>query len=85
MVCVCVVCVGVYLSMCFDCSRVLHAFELPEVARGYLTLRGARLGPERKAIVLAAASLSFSEQSIAQALRATCPHNLASTKKVCRW
>ena len=32
-----------------------EGIELPDVARGYLMLRGARLGLERKAIVLAAA------------------------------
>ena len=35
--------------------------ELPDVARGYLMLRGARFGPERKAIVLAAAGQSDTE------------------------
>ena len=55
--------------------------ELPELARGHLTLRGARLGPEIKAIVLAAAGKSYVEHSIAQALRATFPHNLATTKE----
>ena len=43
--------------------------ELPDVARGYLMLRGARLGPERKAIVLAAAGQSYTERNVAQALR----------------
>ena len=36
--------------------------ELPDVARGYLMLCGARLGPERKAIVLAAAGQSYTER-----------------------
>ena len=44
-------------------------------------LRGTRLGPERKAIVLASADRSYKEHSIAQALRATSPHNLATTKE----
>ena len=44
-------------------------------------LRGTRLGPERKAMVLAAADRSYKEHSIAQALRATSPHNLATTKE----
>ena len=38
-----------------------EGIELPDVARGYLMLRGARLGPERKAIVLAAAGQSYTE------------------------
>ena len=54
--------------------------ELPDVARGYLMLRGARLGPERKAIVLAAAGQSYTERNVAQALRSTFPVNLGVTK-----
>ena len=46
-----------------------EGIELPDVARGYLMLRGARLGPERKAIVLAAAGQSYTERNVAQALR----------------
>ena len=46
-----------------------EGIELPDVARGYLMLRGARLGPERKAIVLAAAGQSHTERNVAQALR----------------
>ena len=57
-----------------------EGIALPEVARGYLMLRGARLEPERKDIVLAAAAQSYNEQGIAQALRATFPHDLATTK-----
>ena len=44
-------------------------------------LRGARLGPERKAIVLAAAGQSYMERNVAQALRSTCPVNLGVTKE----
>ena len=58
-----------------------EGIELPDVARGYLMLRGARLGPERKAIVLAAAGQSYKERNVAQALRSTFPINLGVTKK----
>ena len=44
-------------------------------------LRGARLGPERKAIVLAAAGQSYTERNVAQALRSTFPVNLGVTKE----
>ena len=54
-----------------------EGIELPDVARGYLMLRGARLGPERKAIVLAA----LQERNVAQALRSTFPINLGVTKE----
>ena len=53
---------------------------MPDVARGYLMLRGARLGPERKALVLAAARQSHMERNVAQALRSTFPTNLGVTK-----
>ena len=53
----------------------------PEVARRYLMLRGARLEPERKAIVVAAAGQSHAQQNNAFALRATSPHNVATTKE----
>ena len=58
-----------------------EGIELPDVARGYLMLRGARLGPERKAIVLAAARQSYTERNVAQALRSTFPVNLGVTKE----
>ena len=58
-----------------------EGIELPDVARGYLILRGARLGPERKAIVLAAAGQSYTERNVAQALRSTFPVNLGVTKE----
>ena len=57
------------------------AIELPDVARGYLMLRGARLGPERKTIVLAAAGQSYTERNVAQALRSTFPINLGVTEE----
>ena len=44
-------------------------------------LRGARLGPERKAIVLAAAGQSYTERNVAQAVRSTFPVNLGVTKE----
>ena len=43
-------------------------------------LRGGCLGPERKAIVSAAAGQSFTEQNVAQALRSTFPINWGVTK-----
>ena len=46
--------------------------ELPDVAR---------LGPERKAIVLAAAGQSYTERNVAQAPRSTFPINLGVTKE----
>ena len=58
-----------------------EGIELPDVARGYLMLRGARLGPERKAIVLAAAGQSYTNRNVAQALRSTFPVNLGVTKE----
>ena len=44
-------------------------------------LRGARFGPERKAIVLAAAGQSYTERNVAQALRSTFPIILGVTKE----
>ena len=58
-----------------------EGIELPDVARGYLMLRGARLGPERKAVVLAAAGQSYTERNVARALRSTFPINLGVTKE----
>ena len=46
-----------------------------------MMLRGARLAPERKAIVLAAAGQSYTERNVAQALRSTFPNNLGVTKE----
>ena len=54
-----------------------EGIELPDVARGYLTLRSA--GPERKAIVLAGARQSSVERNIAVALRSIFTHSLSST------
>ena len=58
-----------------------EGIELPDVARGYLMLRGARLGPERKALVLAAAGQSYTKRNVAQALRSTFQINLGVTKE----
>ena len=55
---------------------------MPEVARVHLMLRGTRLGPERKAIVLAAAGRSYNEHSVDQALPATSPHSLVTPKDI---
>eukprot|EP00969_Alexandrium_andersonii_P143278 6333621-Alexandrium_andersonii.AAC.1 len=56
----------------FDrCER--EGVVFPAVARGYMTLRGARLPDDRRAIVLANARRSFEEHEIALALRASFP------------
>ncbi|CAK9106407.1 unnamed protein product, partial [Durusdinium trenchii] len=55
--------------------------SMPDVAKGYLMLRFARLSPERKAVVLAAARQSYKEQDIAAALRTTYPDNLYQAAK----
>ena len=44
-------------------------------------LRGARLCPERKAAVLAAAGQSYTKRNVAQALRSTFLINLGVTKE----
>ena len=70
-----------YTSRCRELfeKAAREEIELPDVARGYLMLRGARLGPERIAIVLAAAGQSYTERNVAQALRSTFPINLGVT------
>lgn len=50
--------------------------KFPDVARGYLLMRFAKIGPEKKAIVLAAARQSYAENDIAAALRTTYPEGL---------
>ena len=60
-----------------------EGIELPDVARGYLMLRGARLGPERKAIVLAAARQSYTERNVAQALRSHLSDQFGCDQGVC--
>ena len=56
--------------------------ELQSVARGDLSSRGARLGLERKAIVLAVAAQSQVVTFFAQTLRATFPRHVAATQSV---
>ena len=59
-----------YTSRCRELfeKAAREGIELPDVARAYLMLRGARLRPERKAVVLAAAGQSYTERNVAQAL-----------------
>eukprot|EP00438_Fugacium_kawagutii_P020699 Skav229155 [mRNA] locus=scaffold2275:264912:272030:- [translate_table: standard] len=54
--------------------------KFPPIARGYLLLRFARLPPERKAIVMAAARQSYLEADIASAMRTTYPEGLFTGK-----
>lgn len=56
--------------------------KFPETARGYLVLRFAKLSPEKKAIVLAAARGSYNENDIAAALRTTFPDHLYASRQV---
>ena len=60
-----------------------EGIELPDVARGYLLWRGAHLGPERKAIVLAGAGQSYTERNVAQALRSTFSDQVGCDQGVC--
>lgn len=53
----------------------------PSVARGYLLLRFAKIAPERKAVVLAAARQSYEEKDIAASLRTTYPEGLGATRR----
>ena len=74
---------AVYTGRCRELFQraAREGIELPDVAQGYLMLRGARMGAERKAIVLAAAGQSYTERNVAEALRSTCPINLGVTKE----
>ena len=54
----------------------------PDVAKGYLLMRFAKLGPEKRAVVLAASRQSYNEADIASALRTTYPEGLYSGKGV---
>ena len=54
--------------------------RFPSVAKGYMVLRFAKLTPERKAVVLAAARRSYEEQDIMAALRTTCPEGLHQSR-----
>ena len=74
-----------HTSWVVNCSRrQSEGSDLPDLARGYLMLRRARLGPKREAILLAAASQSYAEQSIAQALRVIISHSLDTTRVMAR-
>jgi len=55
--------------------------KFPDVARGYLLMRFARLSAEKRAVVLAASRQSYAEQDIAAALRTTYPDNLYSGRQ----
>ena len=76
-------CTAAYTGRCRELfeKAAREGIELPDVARGYLMLRGARLGPELKAIVLAVAGQSYTERNVAQALRSTFLVNLGVTKE----
>eukprot|EP00435_Cladocopium_sp_Y103_P015753 s1700_g3.t2 len=54
--------------------------KFPDVARGYLLMRFAKLGADKKAVVLAAARQSYNEADVAAALRTTYPEGLYSGK-----
>eukprot|EP00435_Cladocopium_sp_Y103_P051560 s1160_g16.t1 len=54
--------------------------KFPDVAKGYLLMRFARLGPEKRAIVLAASRQSYAEADVAAALRTTYPEGLYAGK-----
>lgn len=54
--------------------------KFPDVARGYLLMRFARLSSEKKAIVLAASRQSYAEADVAAALRTTFPEGLYTGK-----
>lgn len=53
-----------------------EGIRFPSVARGYMVLRFAKLTPERRAVVLAAARRSYEETDIVAALRTTYPEGL---------
>eukprot|EP00435_Cladocopium_sp_Y103_P001390 s2644_g1.t1 len=58
----------------------VEGVKFPDVARGYLLMRFARLSPEKRAIVLAASRQSYSEADVAAALRTTFPDGLYTGK-----
>lgn len=58
----------------------VEGVKFPDVARGYLLMRFARLSPEKRAIVLAASRQSYSEADVAAALRTTFPEGLYTGK-----
>ena len=62
-------------------SAEAEGVKFPDTARGYLVLRFARLSPEKKAIVLAAARGSYNENDISAALRTTFPDHLYAARQ----
>ena len=56
--------------------------KFPDVARGCLLMRFAKLSHERKAVVLAASRQSYAESDVATAMRTTYPEGLYSGKSV---
>eukprot|EP00913_Durusdinium_trenchii_P028931 g27126.t1 len=62
-------------------SAEAEGVVLPDVARGYLLLRFAKLSAERKAVVMAAARQSYAEKDVAAALRTTFPEGLYSAAR----
>ena len=50
--------------------------DLPEVARGFLLLKGSKLGGDRRAVVLAASQRSWKFDNLALALTTTYPRVL---------
>eukprot|EP00435_Cladocopium_sp_Y103_P008989 s4010_g2.t1 len=58
----------------------VEGVKFPDVARGYLLMRFARLSAEKRAIVLAASRQSYSEADVASALRTTFPEGLYTGK-----
>lgn len=57
-----------------------EGISLPNIAKGYLLLRGARLSADRKAVVLAASRRSYEFDVIAQALRSTYPEGMPTER-----
>eukprot|EP00438_Fugacium_kawagutii_P025213 Skav222622 [mRNA] locus=scaffold4205:86469:93548:+ [translate_table: standard] len=55
-----------------------EGIKFPPIAKGYLMLRFARLSPERRAVVMAAARQSYLENDISAALRTTYPEGLGT-------
>merc|ERR1712086_638563 len=50
--------------------------DLPDVARGFLLLKGSKLGGDRRAVVLAASQRSWKFDDLAMALTTTYPRVL---------
>ena len=58
-----------------------EGISFPSVARGYVLLRFAKVAPDRKAVILAAARQSYEEKDIAAALRTTYPEGLGASRR----